>query len=150
MSMTNKRWIYCGDVNPENGGYWFNIAGLQWGYVDAVRVTPMADAGGPDNQFWIESLTVNMPTNEIERKRVLDCIGCGEELLPSGATGRNILIDACIAYGRYDVYESRTVRIGPHEENGAGFDPVNCETVLRAGSSLANWVRREFLRTGAA
>lgn len=141
-----KQWIYCGDINPENGGYWFNPEELQYDYVAAIRVQPMVDAGGPDNQFWVEYLTVNIPTAGAKRKQALDCIGQGDAELPKGATGRNILVDACIAYGFYDIDETRTVRVGPQANYSSGFDPVVCEIVLRAGSRLKNWVRREFMQ----
>jgi hypothetical protein len=148
MTKTKRyRWYYVGDVNPEYGGYWFNLSGLKWGYVDVVRVTPWSDAGGPDNGFWVECLTVNMPTDDQTKACVLTCIGQTLESIGNGAQSIRVLIDACIAYGQYDPDGSETVRIGkPCTYSGSsGFDPIEPNRVLRSGSSLANYIRREYL-----
>ena len=49
---------YFGDVNIEHGGVFYTLKGYRDGYVSAVRVTACSDAGGPDNCFWMEHLTL--------------------------------------------------------------------------------------------
>jgi hypothetical protein len=55
------RKFYSGDLNIEHGGFFYTLDNFDRGYVDAVRVTPCSDAGGPDNVFWIECLSVLIP-----------------------------------------------------------------------------------------
>lgn len=55
-----KRWFYSGDADIENGGFFYDLSNFDdLGYAQAVRVTPCSDAGGPDNVFWVEMLSVN-------------------------------------------------------------------------------------------
>lgn len=55
-----KHWHYQGDVNIEHGGMYYCLDGFDQGYAECVRVTPCSNAGGPDNTFWIEQLTVDI------------------------------------------------------------------------------------------
>lgn len=51
-------WHYSGDINIEHGGAFYNLATFEDGYVECWRLQPCSDAGGPDNCYWIEHLTV--------------------------------------------------------------------------------------------
>lgn len=132
---------YSGDVNIEYGGVFYSLDNVKYDYVDAVRVTPCSDVGAPDNQFWIECLTVNLQRDPVELQRVLDVFGWTVE-----EHGGNIhlLVDAHIAYGAYDVDSSECVQIGAKPDpfhNGHG-DPVHVDKVLRANASLERYARK--------
>ena len=135
-----QRFFYSGDRSIENGGFFYSLANWHYDYADAVRVTPCSDAGGPTNQFWVETLTANIPDGN-DLQRTLDCIGMDE--LPKGAARRHAIIDALIAYGTYDITSSEVVQIGtkPDEYGSREFDPVHANTVLRANASLERYVR---------
>lgn len=53
-----RHWFYSGDVNIEHGGHFYNLDPFEDGWVDVVRLQPCSDAGGPDNCYWIEHLSV--------------------------------------------------------------------------------------------
>jgi hypothetical protein len=145
-----KVWKYSGDVNIRQGGYFFNTEGLKYNYVDAVRVTACADAGGPDNLFWVETLVINMPEDEAGLKEVISCCGWIPDDLPKrGAVRTAMIVDACIAYGKYDpaIYNaSIMVRIGRKEEARSEWDDSQeADVILRANASLRNYVRNEVV-----
>lgn len=151
-----KRWKYSGDMDLEYGGLFWR-AGLHDDYVDAVRVTPCSDAGGPDNLFYIETGSIYMPRDKaavaldtcgyrigyVDPKhiRVMDCTGA----IMSKANSRALLVDAFAAYHGIERDYETVVQIGPAEErncNGWSPDP---DHVLRSNAKLANFVRRECL-----
>jgi hypothetical protein len=55
-----KVWHYSGDVDIAYGGMFYSMDDIAQGYANAVRVTPCADAGGPDNMWWVERITINV------------------------------------------------------------------------------------------
>jgi len=137
---------YFGDIDIQNGGYFFNTSNARYGYVDAYRVTPCSDAGGPDNEFWVEALTVTLPDDAAGIKRVLDGSGWLPDDLPKAKAARlAMLTDACIAYGEYDVGTSEHVRIGKQEKCPSMWEASEPHKILRAGSSLRNYVRNVFI-----
>jgi hypothetical protein len=154
----SKRWNYNGDVSLKHGGFYWREDGLGLDdYVLAVRVTPCSDAGGPDNVFHIEAGSIYMPQEIDAANRALAC--CGYSIDASGTvtdctgarhTGkraRALLVDAWLAYHGTDRDAEYIVRIGSAEPGARGWcaeEEPDC--VLRAGSSLRNYVKREFLR----
>ena len=108
------RAFYSGDVNIENGGYFYSLEGVKWGYVNAVRVVPCSDAGGPDNCYWIDEMTVNLRKGD-KLSAVLQCCGLTEESLPTGAARMHAIIDCHVMHGEYDVRQSRAIKIGPDD-----------------------------------
>jgi hypothetical protein len=154
------RYKYCGDINLDHGGYYFRAPEWKYGYADVVRVTPCSDAGGQQNAWWIERLTVNAPDNDDDLRQVLAVIGMTldpkgriiEEGRPHDAVARNstvyvsCIVDACIAYGRYDIDSSTTVQIGKIADWDGAREPVEPDVTLRAGTSLERYVRREYLK----
>jgi len=127
---------YSGDVSIRNGGYLYDFEGWADGYVSVTRVTPCSDADGPDNVFWIESLTVNIREGE-KLDPVLSCCGLTRETLPDGAARRHALIDCHVAYGAYDQNQTLTVQIGAKADPySSGRERVNVDRIVRAGSSL--------------
>lgn len=137
--------IYNGDVNIEHGGYFYSLAGFKNGYVSALRVVPCSDAGGPDNCFWIEYLTVNLLADR--RQQALDCIGVDADAYKalSRSARRHVWIDASLAYGHYDQGYSEMIRIGKPDPFYSGRESeFNPNRVLRAGSSLYNYAKRQF------
>ena len=148
---TNKRWKYCGDRNIEYGGYYWRNDG--WSdYALIVRVTPFSDAGGNDNEYWVEIGSLYIPDDDLDDgphddvKRALDTCGITLEQLAelTPAKRRAETIYALIGYRGFDISETRNVRIGPKQpESREG--PFHADTVLRANSSLESWVRRNCL-----
>lgn len=137
--------IYSGDVNIEHGGYFYSLKDWRNGFISVVLVTPCSEASGPDNCFWVQRLTVNLDPER--RQSALDCIGVNAEEFGKMARAqrRHVWIDASIAYGHYDQDHSEIIRIGKPDPfyNGRedGFSP---SVVLRAGSSLYNYAKRQF------
>jgi hypothetical protein len=144
---TRTVWHYSGDVNIEHGGMFYSLANFEFGYVDAVRVTPCSDAGGPDNVFWVEQLTINvgdaMPfqgvgcsvaerrahrvlhdqeTKELDRiERAMECCGWDERLHEwlkmSEVQRKHAVVQACADYGYTETDSQETVQVGPSQEN---------------------------------
>lgn len=143
--MSGKRWNYSGDINVEEGGFYWKEDGAD-DYVLAVRVTPCADAGGPSNLFWIESGSVYLG-DKVKQDSSLSIIG----VEPGEATRRDY-VEAALAYGGVepDYYNGRlVVQIGKPQEasdswqwGGAG----DVDVQLRGNASLARYIRAEFLR----
>ena len=118
--MAKAEILYHGDLNPEHGGYFYTLKDGANGFAAVVRITPCSDAGLAENEFWIERLTVNFPDNESEETEVLSVIGV---TLAEVETKRDTdeyystIINACLAYGKYDKAEpDEVVRIGKRDE----------------------------------
>lgn len=142
-----KTWIYFGDMSIRNGGYFYDRSNIEHHYVDAVRVVPCSDAGGPDNEWWVEVLTVNIPDEDAKLEQVLSVCGWSLEDI-DGKPQREadaMVIDACIAYGKYDQDTSTHVRIGP-KQTAPGWSPSNNDVQLRGNASLRAYVRKNYLR----
>lgn len=144
-------WKYQGDVNLEHGGYFFRVGKdeSRYQYSSVVRVTPCSDADGPDNLFWVETLTVNLPDKELRAKNgMLSCVGMDEETLASLTPAKRFaeLVYASLAYGCYDQESNKTVQIGPKDEFYSGHEEIPVDVQLRAGSSLHNWVKKTYLK----
>ena len=146
------QWFYNGDINLQCGGFFYRLGNWQHGYVDCVRVTPCSDAGAQSNAFWIEALTVIIPADDEAIKDVLSICGYHPDEL-TGVERKHRIVDACMAYGRYDpancfpLHHSETVQIGkidPYFDSRQN-DPVIQTVTLRANASLERYVRREFL-----
>ena len=144
------RIFYSGDVSIEHGGFFYDLSSWDCGYVSATRVTPCSDAGGPDNQFWVENLTVNLREGAA-LDDVLQCCGMTRETLPKGAARRHAIVECHIAYGAYDVEQNEVVQVGakpdPISAGRPGFDPVRVNVVLRANASLRKYVRRVHIES---
>jgi hypothetical protein len=135
------RWKYSGDVNIEHGGLFWREDGAD-DYVLAVCVSPCSDAGGPTNMFWIEVGSIYMPTDPDKRKRALDCIGAS-----SDNPTRDELVHAFHAYSGIDADDRRTVQIGKPERGSHEWGGFEVTDQLRGNTSLARFVRREFLHS---
>jgi len=133
--------FYSGDINIEYGGVFYSLKDWQWGYVNAVRVTPCSDAGGPDNCFWVDRLTVNIREGD-KLADILRTMGWSADEMPKGAKRRHMLVDAHVGYGAYDQESSTMVRIGKPDPFYSGregrFDP---DIILRGNTSLRRYVR---------
>lgn len=152
-----RRWNYSGDVDLEYGGLFWREAGAHE-YVEAVRVTPCSDAGGPNNVFHVESGSIYMPRERYGA--ALDT--CGYKVGRAWETGaqvidgtgkaldarasRALIVDAFACYHGVERDSEYMLRIGKVDPGASGWGS-DCEPdfVLRAGSSLKNFVRREFL-----
>lgn len=144
--MANARWFYHGDINPENGGFWYRLDNWQYGYADFVRITPCSDAGGPDNQFWIESGSVYGLDDEKRIKQAMNSCGWIPDEI-TGAARKHAIVQAMLGYGYNDQDLSELVQVGKHANHcSASFGRSVPHKVLRAGSDIARYVRREFLR----
>ena len=143
--ITPRRFFYNGDRNIENGGYFYSIDTLKWGYVEAVQVTPCSDASGPDNQFWIERITINIPTDPDKIESALDT--CGYDLtdlnFPDAWHRTHMLIEACVTSGLYDRESIECIQIGKSDPlHGGRGDPIPVDKVLRGNTSLRRYARR--------
>ena len=146
-----SRWKYSGDVSLRNGGYFYDTSNIQYHYVDVVRVQPCSDAGGPDNEWWIESLTVNLPETDEALRIILRTCGWASEDVNSKPKDvrEGMIIDACISHGQYDQNSSTVYRIGPKESVPAyTWDGHNENDVVqfRANASLRRRVKDAYLR----
>lgn len=146
-----RRFFYNGDINIEHGGYFYALDTWKWGYVDVVRVTPCSDVGGPDNVFWIETLTVNIPEGE-KLKSALETCGWlsgkqGTEYNEMTlAQRRHVIVDACVSYGHYDQHSSEMIRIGPPDPfHRRSNDPEwDAPKKYRANTSLERLAREKY------
>lgn len=149
--VTKPRWKYSGDVNLQYGGVFWNPEGAQFDSVEAVRITPCSDAGGPDNIFWIERLSVNLPDDDHTIADVLSICGYSFDGYKgyTKAERLSMLVDACIAYGKYDTQDGETVKIGKDDpfftDTRGEWKAFRVDTQLRGGSSLRNYVKRKYL-----
>ena len=141
-----RKFFYSGDVNLQHGGTFYSVDTFdKWGYVDALRVTPCSDADGPDNLFWFEQLSVNVERSADDIESALNCIGQTPESLKAmkPAQRRHVVIDACIAYGFYDVTNSETVKVGGPKTEHLEYrgQAYNVHTTLRGNASLMRYAR---------
>lgn len=134
----SKRIFYTGDVSIEYGGTYYSIDTLEWGYVGAIRITPCSDAGGPDNVFWVERLTVNMRGGDALANIRATC-GVPHNL--KGATSKHADIEAHIYYGAYDYENLATLQIGPDDEFYNGREELRVTHKARANRSLRKLAR---------
>lgn len=156
MKALSKRrvWHYSGDVDIQHGGTFYNMDNWQYDYVEAVRCVPCSDAGGPDNQFWVEDLTINIPHGvtklETDAARVKLIVDCGmdpdEYAEQTEKQQRHWLVDACLSYGTYDINTTFEVQVGKAiDPFWSGHDFVALQgsdlNVLRGNASLRRWVR---------
>ena len=137
---------YSGDVNVEYGGMFYRLDTWIDGYVDVVRVVSCTDAGGPDNMWWVETLSVMVPTkfpfhgvgatvDERRAHRILhdikeDHIRVEDALVACGwkvdalaqwdrlpvRDHKHSIVIACVDYGLYDSEASIMLRIGGPSE----------------------------------
>lgn len=135
-----KRWNYCGDINLECGGFFWQESGYA-DYVYAVSVTPCSEAGGPDNKFLIEVGSIFISEDDKRINSALDCIG----MMREDATRADIVY-AVNAYAGLDGPNQYVVQIGKDDENeyNNGWNP-DTDYVLRGNTKLKNYVKREFL-----
>lgn len=142
--MTNARWNYCGDMNLECGGYYWQEDGA-YDYVLAVQVTPCSDCGGPVNLFWIEKGSIYLG-DKARQDNSLSVI----DLEPQEATRADYVQAALAYYGiERDTWNGMSVvQIGrdqaPQDSwQWGGTGSVDYQ--LRGNASLERFVRREFL-----
>jgi hypothetical protein len=135
------KWQYRGDVDLREGGLFWKEDDAD-DYVLAVEVIPCSAAGGPDNLFWINEGSIYITPERA--KSALEGYGTAY----ADATRADIVEAIMSHYGMESDIETK-LRIGPREPDPDNwrFDSSNFEedVVLRAGSKLENWVKRECL-----
>lgn len=140
-SMDHNGWNYNGDVGIRHGGYYWRADANDENTIYVVRVTPLSDAGGPDNQFRIETGQVDLSLeDQLTRAREI----CG--IAPED-TNLDADVDAMIAaFGLSDSDESWVLQIGPDDElwDGRGKREEPAQT-LPEDSSLREWIKAEYL-----
>jgi hypothetical protein len=146
VGQPRKHWHYFGDVNIECGGYFYDMSNWKWGYVEAWRVVPCSDAGGPDNEFWIESLTVNIPKAKDAWAALAKVSNEDVDLYRTSSPRmrKHVLVNALICYGSYDMGKSTRIRIGkkqslPGWSCGWGDGDLH---KLHGRTTLANYIKR--------
>ena len=137
--MENKpRWHYFGDVNLEEGGTFYTLDE----FAHAVRVTPVSDAGGQDNAWWVERGSIHIPDN---LEGMLKSAGILESDLSSDPVIRMHELIHMADMGGYIEYErSEVIQIGP-EDPFHGSDFVEPHVTLRANTDLRKWIKRKYL-----
>lgn len=93
--MSTHRWKYFGDIDERCGGMW--VRPTDDGCADVIRITPCADAGGPENLYWVEILTVYGLDEEDKRRDVENSVGWNME---NASTHK--WAEAFVIYGYYD------------------------------------------------
>jgi hypothetical protein len=155
--MAKRVFHYSGDVSIEHGGFYYALDTWAEGYVDVLEVTPCSAAGGPDNCFWLNAKTVNIPwvggTEKVDMEEIqpaLDCIGYDNAEMKADfakrteAERRHIITYALLSYGSHvDQNESVMIQIGPPDKFYGGREKFNPSKVLRANTSLRRYARRE-------
>lgn len=142
-----RYFYYYGDIAIENGGTYYALDTWKDGYADVLRVTACGDAGGPDNEWWIEQLTVSFDPKRYTKDPDIDsCLKViGSDLAQiSGMRSkprRRLVIEACVAYGKYDVIQQRAVRIGKEQAGGREWGGNPGIEQLRGNTSLKRVVR---------
>jgi len=135
------KWNYRGDADLCEGGFFWREDGAD-DYVLAVEVIPCSAAGGPDNLFWINEGLIYITPDRI--KAALEGV-YGPYYVPDRAD----TIDAVMSHYGMETDSETKLRIGKYEPNPDcwRFDSDNFEVdvVLRGGSSLDNWVKRNCL-----
>lgn len=139
---------YFGDINPENGGYFYTLHAVEHGYVPVVRIVPCKHAGLAENEYWIEYLTVNFPVSELKAAHVLETVGMTvAELTALQGADRyyRTLLDACLASGSYDTSAApEAVRIGKRDAFAPATLPDTEITVcLKHNAKIGNYARRK-------
>jgi hypothetical protein len=167
-----KVWHYSGDVDIAYGGMFYNLDDIENGYANAVRVTPCADAGGPDNMWWVERITINVHNGtwpyegvgetaaERAAHRVLhDMIdSTAEAALNSYGFDSNLaawddltprqrehtMVFACAGYGRFDTDSTEMIQIGkPDPFWKPRGETYTPDKILRGNTSLRRYVRSQ-------
>lgn len=137
-----------GDMSMEHGGGFYAFDG--WPYwVSCLQVVPCSEAGGPDNQFWVERGALHVQRSKPEMERILATIGMDDpdEWRRLGRAGqRHAKIQAVLRYCGMGGITREVVQVGPTDTffNKRGWDPITADITLRAGSSIENYARRKF------
>lgn len=141
-----SRYFYIGDVNIEHGGTFYSFENWKYDFVDFVRCQPCNDAGGPENEWWIEVGTVNLPdADSAHFGQALGCSGCSESdyRILTRSQRRHFLFSACLSYGLYDVTSTRRIRIGKEPESHPRYwDEREPDDIYRGNASLMRIVRK--------
>lgn len=134
----SKRWYYCGDINIENGGYYWQESG----YADSVYIVSvicMSDIGAADNEFFIQSGSVFIGDDKKIHASALATIG-----KTLADYSRHDLIDAMFAYRGIEQDQSEHIRIG--KPDYVYQNPSDLVThQLRGNASLRRYIRREYM-----
>ena len=148
-------WNYNGDMNIKNGGFFWREDGSD-DYVLAVRVTPCADAGGPDNLFVVECGSIYLPREIDQQRAAFEC--CGWTLSDDGtltdyAGGvfksdalRELEVDARMAYAGMERDRDIVIRIGRDEstDGRSGWNP-SPDIVKPANLNLRRFIENNYL-----
>ena len=133
------KWHYNGDINLEQGGYFWRMINPDDDFAEIVDVIPESAMGGPENVFIIERGSVYF--NPETRKEALKCCGyADDETLTIG-----MLVDAYKAYSGVEGDYSVVIQIGkddPYRSRDSNFSDID---VIRGNWKLNNYVKREFL-----
>ena len=144
LTLKTFRWHRFGDVDMTQGGGFYCFD--NWPYsVNIIRVTPCSDAGGPDNQFWVESGSIFMERGPHELRSARECIGLDDDAWNklTRAQRRHALTEAALAYYGIESSSAKwTVQIGakPDPNHSSSFTPLIPDYVLRANRSLEKYI----------
>ena len=132
-----SKWNYIGDVNVENGGYWWRQERPDDDFVEAVEVVPESDMGGPDNVFMIFMGSIYLG-NEDTLKRAAACCGLEGKTLTLAEK-----VDAVKSYAGMDVDGQHDIQIGPADPHGKETELKPCQ--IRGNWKVKNFIKRNYL-----
>lgn len=136
-----KRWFYNGDVNIENGGWFYQESG----HPDHVYAVEVIDSSSglhmADNEFLISKGTIFIGDDIAVHKAALACCGHadGEKVT------RHELIYAMNAYRGIEDVDYSYVRVGKVDKYSRyQLDDDKIDYQLRGNASLRKFVKSEF------
>lgn len=138
---------YHGDVNPEEGGFWWRMDAPDSDYADIVRIVPASDMGGPANLFFIEQGSLYLPGDKRERDALSYC-GWIDESQPVSPLDR---VNAMLSYWGLDSRSESIVQIGrddPFYGATGGFGMPPKEDIMHLGhrTKIGPYVSANFVR----
>lgn len=133
-------WVYDGDVNLENGGYFWAVENpLCDDFASVVEVIAESDIGGRRNVFLVKTGSLYMPDDDTDLPSALAC--CGID--PSEPLSMGDRVRALLAYRGFDSDSTELVQFGTvadwESSREEGFGDV--DSVLRSNASLSKYVR---------
>lgn len=136
-------WKWIGDRDYEAGGAWIRPV-PEHGYADAVRITPCSDAGGPDNLFWVEVLTIFGMDEAEKREKVIKSVGW--EIPDNHYAWANEFMQCGYADpgNCYPSSSSETVQVGKKRDTYCRdmMDEVKTTVTLRSDACIGRYARK--------
>lgn len=132
-----SKWNYVGDVNVENGGYWWRQDRPNDNFVEVVDVIPESVMGGPDNVYMIFVGSVYFGCQKM-LKLALECCDYKGDA-PTLAEK----VEAVKAYAGMQTDHQDVIRIGSPDPHGN--ETTLNPTQIRGNWKLSNYIKKQYL-----